>query len=281
MPNESANTPETRSIEAGFRTTAPPERVWEAWADPARIAEWFTDGADGRAEVGSTFTWIFDRFGYRIPYTVLASSPGERWSLRWEGPGRPPGIIDVGIARQGGETVVRLVNSGFLVGAEWDEEYEGMRSGWRLAMALLKEYVERYWQRPKRAALVMRPAEFTYEELRPFYGEPPLLRRWLTRSGSVGKEGADCHLVLRDGASVTGRVIASTGTEAAVTWGEVDGVLELKTFAMGPEKRAICLRAISWSRPPEWVADTERWMTDALDRLAAELAGKKSVAGAS
>lgn len=278
MPTEPQNPPKTRSIEAEFRTTAPPARVWEAWADPARIAEWFTDGAEGRPEVGSTFTWIFDRFGYRIPYQVVASSPGERWSLEWNGPGRPPGIIDVTIARESGETVVRLVNSGFLVGAEWDEEYEGMRSGWQMAMAVLKEYVERYWARSKRVALVMRPAGFAYEELRAYFAAPELLARWLTRSGSIGMVGDDCRLVLRQGDAVTGRVIASTKTEAAVTWSEVDAVLELKAFAMGPAQRGICLRAISWSRAPEWVAETERWMTDALDRLAAELA-KKSVAG--
>lgn len=49
-------TPSTRTIRVQVRTTAPPERVWEAWANPEKLAQWFVDRAKGELEEGSTYT---------------------------------------------------------------------------------------------------------------------------------------------------------------------------------------------------------------------------------
>ena len=48
-----------RIFEAEIRTTATPEQVYEAWADPTKIAQWFVDKAEGKAERGATITWFF------------------------------------------------------------------------------------------------------------------------------------------------------------------------------------------------------------------------------
>lgn len=61
-----------------------------------------------------------------------------------------------------------------------------------------------------------------------------------------------------------------TDTEVSLEWSEVGGVLELKAFAMGKGRRAICLRATRWERDAEWKRETEAWFAAALDRLAAE-----------
>ena len=45
-----------RRLEVAMRTRATPERVYDAWADPEKIAQWFVDRARGKAEVGWTFT---------------------------------------------------------------------------------------------------------------------------------------------------------------------------------------------------------------------------------
>lgn len=57
-----------RSSSASIRTSATPERVWQAWTDPATPSQWFTDEARGEARVGGTPTWIFKEFGVEIPY---------------------------------------------------------------------------------------------------------------------------------------------------------------------------------------------------------------------
>ncbi len=46
-----------RSLKVEMRTRATPEAVWEAWADPEKIARWFVDRASGKPEVGTTFTF--------------------------------------------------------------------------------------------------------------------------------------------------------------------------------------------------------------------------------
>jgi uncharacterized protein YndB with AHSA1/START domain len=45
-----------RVIRAKILTTASPKEVWEAWADPERIAHWFVDRAEGVAEAGGKVT---------------------------------------------------------------------------------------------------------------------------------------------------------------------------------------------------------------------------------
>ena len=253
-----------------MRTRATPEAVWEAWADPEKIAHWFVDRARGKPEVGTTFTWIFEKFGYEIPYEVVAAEPGRRFALGGEAPKSGPFLLEVTIAREGGETVVTLVNSGFLDGSEWNEEYQGIVSGWTQALAVLKHYLENYAGRPKQALLLMQPAVYEYSRLLPFYATADGLDRWLTTSASIGEVGDACTLRLPGGRVLTGRMLSKTGWEVAVSCEEIEGVLELKGFRAGPGK-VVAARLLSWapSLPPEW----EPALQSALERLSAALAG--------
>ena len=47
-------------------------------------------------------------------------------------------------ARDGGTCVVRLINSGFGSGAEWDAEYDATQSGWRLFLYNLRLYLTHF-----------------------------------------------------------------------------------------------------------------------------------------
>lgn len=258
-----------------MRTRATPEAVWEAWTDPEKIAHWFVDRARGKPEVGTTFTWIFEKFGHEIPYEVVSAEPGRRFALAGEVPKSGPFLLEVTIAREGGETVVTLVNSGFLDGAEWDEEYQGIVSGWTQALAILKHYLENYAGRPKRALLVVQPAAFEYSQLLPFYSTAEGLDRWLTTSASIGGAGEPCALRLANGRSLTGRVLSKTGWEVAISAEEIDGVLELKGFRAGPG-RVVAARLLSWgpTLAPEW----ETSLQAALGRLASILDGAEQAA---
>ena len=108
-----------RILRTEIRTKATPQQAYDAWADPEKIAHWFPDRAEGKAEPGATITWIFDKFNYRIPYEVLIAQPAERFAIRWNPPpGMDAGILEVTISKDAGETVIRLVQSGFREGAE-------------------------------------------------------------------------------------------------------------------------------------------------------------------
>lgn len=231
------------------------------------------DRATGAPKVGSTFTWFFDKFHYVMPFEVLEAVPGERFVLRWsdERSGRPPGIVDVTIAREGGVTVLRLVNSGFQEGAQWEDEYQGTVSGWHMALALLKLYLENYFGKPKTMIMALRPASFRYEQLLPFFTTPEGLGRWLTRSGAVGKPGDRCELALKDDGWVTGRVLAVSRHEVALSWEEIHGALELKAFPMGPAGKVVCVRVTSWGLDAARAAEIEQRMGTTLERLAAVL----------
>ena len=75
-------------IRVEARTVAPAERVWAAWTDPARIAEWFVDAASGEVVAGGTFMWVWEKFGYVVPQRVVELEPGRRLVLESDARGR-------------------------------------------------------------------------------------------------------------------------------------------------------------------------------------------------
>lgn len=268
-----------RIIRAEMRTNATPQQAWEAWADPAKIAGWFVDRAAGEAKPGETMTWYFDSFGFAQPLRVVEATPGSLFVLKWEPPPGQgyPGIVEVTVTREGGETVLRLVNSGFREGAQWADEYEGTNSGWQIALALLKEYLERHYGRPKATEMVLRPAAFEFAALREYFLAAPKLAEWLAKAGSrvptaagdgIGKAGDAVRLELREGGAVTGRVLEITKSEVALSWDEIGGTLELKAFAMGPQ-RMLGVRLMSWTLDADGLKKVAAKLEPAVGRLAA------------
>ncbi len=267
-----------RIIRAEIRTKATPQQAYEAWADPEKIAHWFPDRAEGKAEPGATITWIFDKFNYRIPYEVLIAQPAEKFAIRWNpAPGMNAGILEVTISKEGGETVIRLVNSGFREGAEWNDEFEGTDSGWRMALALLKHYLENYFGISRASFLVMHPAEFSFDQVVPMHRTEAGLKKWLTKRGDYGEVGESYSLELQEGGKASGRVLAKTNRETTLSWDEIHGVLELKAFSMGPQK-ILCVRGCGWGLSAEKAKEREGQMERAVDRLASALTANKASA---
>lgn len=260
-----------RSVEAAMRTSADPMDVWNAWADPEKIAQWFTDGADGWAHKGKEVTWIFDEPGYRLPYHVVESIPGELLAFGGQIPGRPPFRLEVRITREAGETVIRLVNSGFLEGGSFDEEYEGVLSGWTLALAMLKYYVEEHYGHKKSTILLTREANVNFDQLLAWYTDPALLNRWLTQTADAPlREGEPYHFVLKNGTPVHGMVAKTSKRELANTWPEQRAFFELKGWTAG-SKKIIAIRITSWNPAEGFMEQSRAEAAAALDRLAAEL----------
>jgi uncharacterized protein YndB with AHSA1/START domain len=257
-----------RSMEMEIETTASPEDVWNAWADPARIAQWFVDRAEGWAYKGEVVTWYFDEFGYRVPYNVVESIPGECVILGGEIPGRPPFLLEVRINSAAGHTVVRLVNSGFLEGGNFDEEYEGVVSGWKLTLAMMKYYVEGHFGIDKQTILAMRPADVDFSSLVSWYTEPELMNKWLTRSAEQTLEaGKPYRFILLNGTPVEGEVAAISNREVATIWEEQSAFFELKGWTAGTQ-RLIAIRITSWNAEPGFMEHARSEATAALERLA-------------
>lgn len=254
-------------LEVDIDIQAPPDRVWEAWADPVRLASWFVDKARGRVGESESVTWIWEEFGLEVEYEVAEVEPGRRFELRAWGPGGVRATETVLVGEAGGTTRVRVMETGF-----GDAEAEGIESGWQLALAALKVYVEEYYDRAGRSVLVMAGTGAGPERVRGMHRTAEGLARWLGIGGPLPEAGAPVALVDPDGVRITGRVLRHTTTETSLRWQEIAGVLELKQFP-GPGGRMVALRALSWA--PDGAVDLatiREVLSRALDRLVAALA---------
>jgi uncharacterized protein YndB with AHSA1/START domain len=245
---------------------AAPEQVWAAWTEAQHVRRWFADEVKGDAIEGQVVTWIFERFRLEIPSTVMEATAPRRLVLRAD-TGAPASLLQIDITAVEGATIVEVQNSGF---AE-DEAFEDASSGWRMALAILALYVERHFGEDRNSFLAVTEGQFGYEHVYGYFRDPELMKAWLTTEGAVREPGDSVRLILRDGRVLTGRVLAATGREVALEWSEIGGVLELKAFAFGEGKRALCLRGSGWGLARDEAAHIETSLAAALDRLRAVL----------
>jgi len=263
---------EGRAVRKEIRIEAPPEAVFDAWAKPEQIAKWFVDGAENEMREGETVKWRFDAFGMDLPIEVYEVEPGKYLAFGGQRPGGPPALQEIILEKDGGATILRLVNSGFLDGEEWDDEFDGVDSGWTMALAALKHWLEKHADAKSSAHVtLMRPAKFEYDELQPRYRTAAGLG-WLGEDVAGDpeplKEGARLNAKVDGALPLDGEVLASTTRELLVSWPEQDAVLGFKAFAAGPAGRMVSLDYRTWDRE---VADVKGNLERALDRLASEI----------
>jgi uncharacterized protein YndB with AHSA1/START domain len=256
-----------RAVDVEVVTRSTPAKAWEAWADPARLAEWYTDRATGFALPNQTLRWSNDRLKAETSYTVLSATPPNRLLLESNGPAPSRLEVTIGAARDG--TRIRLIHSGFPLTPDFDEHYVAVASGWRMAMAILRYYLEFQFGRSRQSFFVCRPMRYSAPRLASLYRDPAGLQEWLTEAGSLGTPGGRVHLVLRGGRILRGDMLADTGTEVAMAWDEINGVLELKSFPWDRETgmRAICVRGWGWELPADQALEIEKEIQGAVDRL--------------
>jgi len=235
-----------RTIRKVMRTTAEPEEVFDAWTDPTRIAEWF---------------------GVESPGEVVEATPGRRIVLRGSEPGPGAQQTEIVIEREAGTTVMRFVNSGFSTDASFAEEFAGIDRGWTLSLATLRHYLEHYPGGKRSNLMVMRPLAFDYLDLLPFYTTETGLQHWFTRSGSIGEPGTPYTLVLKDGETMSGKVLARTIPEVLVSWEQIRGIFAFKAFKLGEDQRVIALQAVGWDLAEDRVDKVTQRLDAALDRL--------------
>lgn len=151
---EPSPVPHERVIDLSVEVVGTPEEVWTAIATGPGISSWYVP-TTVEEQTGGAMT---NRFGegpeMLIPGRVAAWEPPGR--VVFDGGEGVPGLAFEWLveARGQGTCVVRLVNSGFVEGTPWDDQYDGMSEGWGLFLANLQLHLAHF---AGRAATPMLP----------------------------------------------------------------------------------------------------------------------------
>jgi uncharacterized protein YndB with AHSA1/START domain len=123
-----------RSIELAVEVSGTPEEVWRAIATGPGISSWYVPHVVEEREGGAALASFGDAPEMQIPGRVAVWEPPRR--IVFDGGEDAGGLaFEWLVEPKDGETcIVRLVNSGFGDGAEWDGQYDGMADGWQLFM---------------------------------------------------------------------------------------------------------------------------------------------------
>ena len=140
--SEPATEPATgRSIDVEIEVPGSPEQVWEAIASGAGVSSWYvphdiepTDGGAVSFSFGPGMEGTGRVAAWDPPHRLVIDN-GDTVGLAFEW------LVE---ARDGGTCVVRLVNSGFGSGADWDDQFDGMTEGWGIFLANLRLHLERF-----------------------------------------------------------------------------------------------------------------------------------------
>ena len=136
--------------EAEIEVAGTPEEVWAAIATGPGISSWYVPH-EVEERAGGAMHASFGP-GMDVAGRVAAWDPPTR--VVFDGGEGVGGLAFEWMveARDGGTCVVRLVNSGFGSGDDWDDQYDAMTEGWRLFMFNLRLHLEHFGGRAGNSA---------------------------------------------------------------------------------------------------------------------------------
>jgi uncharacterized protein YndB with AHSA1/START domain len=137
-------TDDKRAIELEIEVTGTPEQVWEAIATGPGITSWYVPHTVEPKQGGAMTASFGEGPEMQVTGRVAAWEPPYR--VKFDGGDPSEGLAFEWLveAKSGGTCVVRLVNSGFGNGDEWDDQYDAMHEGWRLFMSNLREHLAHF-----------------------------------------------------------------------------------------------------------------------------------------
>jgi uncharacterized protein YndB with AHSA1/START domain len=145
-----------RVFEMSIDIDASPETVWNALTDAQELTRWFPLEARVVPGAGGSMFWGWgDSWSGQSQIEVW--EPHRRLKLietrqGFDADGKPLAepdqtrqlAVEVTLESHAGKTRVRLVHSGFGEGANWDDELDGVSTGWQFELRGLRLYLERH-----------------------------------------------------------------------------------------------------------------------------------------
>lgn len=212
------------------------EELWEACSTRSGLEGWYADRVTGTVASGAKLRLEWPELGASVDLYVEELRQNEQ------------------VVLVNGKSRVRLsIGDGTLhllhTGLDDDDDVEGFRSSWRVALSILRQSLEEHPRAPRRVRWAARPARTSAEMAHLCFTAPAALDRWLGRGSVMGAEGEAYRLTLASGEMMSGRVLCrAAGRDVALSWSEQnESVLVLRTL---PSPRASQERviAVCWSK---------------------------------
>jgi uncharacterized protein YndB with AHSA1/START domain len=145
--------PTTREIQLSVELDASPEDVFRAVTEGSEIAKWHAPEARSTPPQGGNKARIWISWGEGMSaeseVEIYDAPKHVRYPAGKNAETHAPLYADWLIeARDGGKTTLRLVHSGFSVGADWDDDFDAHARGWRLMLQNLRHYFARHAHEP-------------------------------------------------------------------------------------------------------------------------------------
>ena len=136
---------DTRSIERTIRIAASPDDVFRALTEANELTNWFPVQAKSDPREGGSVWMSWGEDWAEGEATFAVFDPPEKLVIHSEGAfGSNPTEQTWTITRDGAETVLHLVHSGFSADASEDDVYDSVCTGWQFELTGLKHYLERH-----------------------------------------------------------------------------------------------------------------------------------------
>lgn len=136
----------TRTVRDEIEIAAPVEAVWRALTEAEELVRWFPLEAKVTPGTGGNIWLRWDDLA-TWDQRIQLWEPNHHLRTTYTkdiGPTPVEIAIDFHLEARAGGTVLRVVHSGFGPDASWDEEYHGVRLGWRYELNSLRLYLERH-----------------------------------------------------------------------------------------------------------------------------------------
>ncbi len=140
-------------IELEVEVDGTAEEVWTAIATGPGISSWYVPHTVEQREGGAAMASFGQGPEMQVSGRVAAWDPPRR--VVFDGGDADEGLAFEWLieAKDGGTCVVRLVNSGYIAGDEWDDYYEAMTEGWKIFLANLQLHCQHFRGRAATASL--------------------------------------------------------------------------------------------------------------------------------
>ena len=212
------------------------ESTWRAISEAASVARWQSDTARGGLADG-TFVLGWPSLGVELSLDVVEVDPGERLVL---------GNGDARLEMRVSDGRVDLWHRGLSP----EDDLEGMRASWQVALGVLAHYLERHEGSDRHVRWALRSIRTQAEVVHVFFTDRAALGSWLTRGdGGVGDVGSALRCTSHWGSPLCGQVLVRhSGRDVALRLDEPsEGVLVCRTLP-SPSNTTDRLVALVWSR---------------------------------